>query len=297
MEKNKVFIKLMAKNKTNLYSIIITYFILIMFGFIFFELSSNTALKNINNLDYALFTPISLFINVLDLIALLVIVLCSLVLMEVYKGFIEKNLKENSIFRTCGYSSIRLSILYCFVFIVICIFILPFAIFGGYILTYILHFFLFKYLQINSSIYVIDNYIFIGIFLLTIVLITWVTLFTIGYFYRKNLLQLLNEARSENKESLPLIQISAKVHIFFFIIGWIDLIFSLLFNQLPISGIFLICITLKKINLIISNIMQNFFSKKNHITIVAISECKYFLQKIVGLFIYIKFQRLFYHIF
>src|SRR5699024_12317664 len=94
---------------------------------LFFELSSNNALKNDYISGYTPFTALSLFFNVLDVIALLVILLCSLTLIEVYEGFIEKNLKENSIFRACGYSSIRLSLLYCFLFIILCILIIPFA--------------------------------------------------------------------------------------------------------------------------------------------------------------------------
>lgn len=279
MGKNKLFLRLMIKNKNNLYSIVITFFILIMFGFIFFELSSNAALKNADSLDYTLFTPISLFINVLDIIALLVIMLCSLILIEIYKGFIGKNLTENSIFRTCGYSSVRLSILYSFIFIVICIFIIPFALLGGYILTFILHFFLFRYLQIDSSIYTIDNSIFIGIFLLIMILIVWITLYTIGYFHRKELLQLLNEARGTITESITLIQVSIKVYVFFFVIGWLILIGSLLFKSSPFLGIFFICITLKKINFYILGIVQKFISEKNCVNIVSMNEAKEFLQR------------------
>lgn len=160
MKKNRLFIKLMIKNKNNLYGIIVTFFILISFSFIFFELSSNNALKNDYISGYTPFTALSLFFNVLDVIALLVILLCSLTLIEVYEGFIEKNLKENSIFRACGYSSIRLSLLYCFLFIILCILIIPFALICGYILTCIIHFFLFSYLHINISVFAIDTYIF-----------------------------------------------------------------------------------------------------------------------------------------
>lgn len=279
MKKNRLFIKLMIKNKNNLYGIIVTFFILISFSFIFFELSSNNALKNDYISGYTPFTALSLFFNVLDVIALLVILLCSLTLIEVYEGFIEKNLKENSIFRACGYSSIRLSLLYCFLFIILCILIIPFALICGYILTCIIHFFLFSYLHINISVFAIDTYIFFGIFVLTLVLVTWVTLYTIGYFYRKNLLELLNEARGEKKGEMPLIEISVEIYLFVFVLGFISVIISLLNNDPPVSGIILICLTLKKVNLYILHIIKKFLSKRNPINIVAISECKSFLQK------------------
>src|SRR5699024_11346659 len=53
---------------------------------LFFELSSNNALKNDYISGYTPFTALSLFFNVLDVIALLVILLCSLTLIEVYEG-------------------------------------------------------------------------------------------------------------------------------------------------------------------------------------------------------------------
>lgn len=279
MKKNKLFLKLMIKNKNNLYSIIITLFILISFSFVFFELSANNALKNNYSLGYTPFTPLSMFFNVLDMIAFLVIALCSLTLIEVYKGFIEKNIKENSIFRASGYSDIRLSILYCFVFIVLCMLIIPIALLSGYILTCIVHFFLFKYLQIASSIYIVDSYIFSGIFILILALIIWITLFTMGYFYRKNLLELLNEARGERKENLPLIQVSVKIYLFVFFLGCLDIIMSLFDNALPVGGIIFVCLTLKKVNLYLVQRIKKFISKKDCINIVAIGESKDFLQK------------------
>lgn len=279
MKKNKTFLKLMVKNKNDLYSIIITFFLLIMLSFIFFELSSNAALKNINNLDNPIFTPILLFISVLDLIAFLVVILCSIILTEIYKGFIEKNLKENSIFRICGYSGSRLSFLYSTLFSILSIIIVPIAILGGYFLTIVIHLFLFEYLNIHSSIYIIDSYIFVGIFVLTIVLNFCVAIYTIGYFYRKSLIQILSEARGNKKETLPLIQISIKIHCFFFIIGWINVISSLFLKSTPVIGVLLICITLRKLNVYITNKINKLLPHRNCINTVAISECKYFLQK------------------
>lgn len=291
MKKINIFYKSIFNNKRDMLSLFLTYFCLFSFAFVFFELSANQYLKNdIFLLKKPLFSPINMFFSTLDIIAFVVMILCSLVLFELYNEFIKKNVRENSIFRICGFSIIDLSFLYVSVFIIISIFSIPIGLFLGYGFTIIIHYLLFNFLNINESIFLIDKIIFVGLISLVLLLIICVAMYTAGYFYKNQLINILNGNINNEYDTNVLykkitIQ-SSKNKNLLIIAGFFILVFELFQSNSPTLGTTLICIGLYKNDKSIVQYIHKKKIKNSATRIVSIGNAKMFIQKNIN-YIYV----------
>ena len=249
-----------------------TLFFTISLTFVFFEIDSNSFLKNYNYKP--IFTPSMFFLSVADYILFVITIICSILIIHLYNNTIRSNIEKIALLKVCGCNSMKLSCLYTFTFITSILRVLPLALIVGYVLTVLVHVVFSVALSINFEVLKISIRVFfdIVILILTLVIMAWIS--TVGFLYRNPLIELINNRKQFLMKDINTKIVSSGLYLFLFVITLVFTFMSSISGRVDLFIVVVTCFCLYQLRSLISNL----FYKKNGLDKITILSKGYSLE-------------------